>query len=347
MQTTNEIFSISTGYYGRPWSFNQRKSIFEYCLRFGLNTYVYAPKDDAKHRSRWRDLYTNEEANQLTQLIISAKQIGIHFIYALSPGLDITYSSDNDLTALKLKFHQLLTIGCENWALLFDDIENDMSQQDKDIYPSFAHAHVDLTNKLYDYLNKPNIFIFCPTDYCSRMAKPSIEKSSYLQTIGDGLHTDIDIFWTGPKVVSRRITMSHLLSINNILKRRVIIWDNLNANDYDQRRLCMGPYSGRSLNISKEVCGILLNPNCEFELNFVPLHTLGQWFTLININEKEYQYDDDDNNRDFLQTSSTYEVDKALHKSLIDWLPEFNKIKSANDSQQILKVILKLNSFII
>ncbi|CAF4712319.1 unnamed protein product, partial [Rotaria sp. Silwood2] len=28
------------------------------------------------------------------------------------------------------------------------------------------------------------------------MAKPSIEKSSYLQTIGDGLHTDIDIFWT-------------------------------------------------------------------------------------------------------------------------------------------------------
>ncbi|CAF4453230.1 unnamed protein product, partial [Rotaria sp. Silwood2] len=32
----------------------------------------------------------------------------------------------------------------------------------------------------------------------------------------------------------------------------------------------MGPYSGRSLNISKEVCGILLNRNCEFELNFVP-----------------------------------------------------------------------------
>ncbi|CAF4938467.1 unnamed protein product, partial [Rotaria sp. Silwood2] len=105
----------------------------------------------------------------------SAKQIGIHFVYALSPGLDITYSSEKDLTALKLKFHQLSTIGCENWALLFDDIENDMSQQDKDIYPSFAHAHLDLTNKLYDYLNKPNIFLFCPTDYCSRMAKPSIE----------------------------------------------------------------------------------------------------------------------------------------------------------------------------
>ncbi|CAF4032157.1 unnamed protein product, partial [Rotaria sp. Silwood1] len=49
------------------------------------------------------------------------------------------------------------------------------------------------------------------------------------------------------KVVSQDITVSHLLSINNILKRRVIIWDNLNADDYDQRRLCMGPYTGRSL----------------------------------------------------------------------------------------------------
>jgi len=29
------------------------------------------------------------------------------------------------------------------------------------------------------------------------MAKPSLEKSAYLQTIGNGLHPDIDIFWTG------------------------------------------------------------------------------------------------------------------------------------------------------
>ncbi|CAF5055775.1 unnamed protein product, partial [Rotaria sp. Silwood1] len=135
------------------------------------------------------------------------------------------------------------------------------------------------------------------------------------------------------KVVSQDITVSHLLSINNILKRRVIIWDNLNANDYDQRRLCMGPYTGRSLNISNEINGILLNPNCEFELNFIPLNTLGQWFKLININEKDNNY-----NKDFIKTSSIYEVNKAFEKSLIDWLPEFNKIKSANDSQQILKI---------
>ena len=28
----------------------------------GMNTYIYAPKDDLKHRMHWRDLYTVDEA---------------------------------------------------------------------------------------------------------------------------------------------------------------------------------------------------------------------------------------------------------------------------------------------
>lgn len=33
--------------------------------KWGLNTYLYAPKDDYKHRMYWRDLYTKEEAGEL------------------------------------------------------------------------------------------------------------------------------------------------------------------------------------------------------------------------------------------------------------------------------------------
>jgi protein O-GlcNAcase/histone acetyltransferase len=77
------------------------------CLRFGLNTYVYAPKDDTKHRSRWRDLYSSEETSELSQLIHLAKRYGVKFVYALSPGLDLIYSSEKDLNALKRKFDQV------------------------------------------------------------------------------------------------------------------------------------------------------------------------------------------------------------------------------------------------
>ncbi len=68
---------------------------------------MYAPKDDSKHRSRWRDLYTNEESYELNQLINLAKQFGINFVYALSPGLDINYSSEKDFNLLKRKFDQV------------------------------------------------------------------------------------------------------------------------------------------------------------------------------------------------------------------------------------------------
>ena len=35
-----------------------------FCSRLknlGMNTYLYAPKDDLKHRALWRDLYSPEE----------------------------------------------------------------------------------------------------------------------------------------------------------------------------------------------------------------------------------------------------------------------------------------------
>lgn len=33
--------------------------------KLGMNTYLYAPKDDLKHRALWRDLYSPEETGKL------------------------------------------------------------------------------------------------------------------------------------------------------------------------------------------------------------------------------------------------------------------------------------------
>ncbi|CAF1492074.1 unnamed protein product, partial [Didymodactylos carnosus] len=106
MKTDQFLCGVIEGYYGRPWTTNQRKTLFEYCIRFGLNTYVYGPKDDYKHRSKWRELYVQDEIDHLIQLIQTAKRLGITFIYALSPGLDIVYSSTKDMNCLKRKLDQ-------------------------------------------------------------------------------------------------------------------------------------------------------------------------------------------------------------------------------------------------
>jgi protein O-GlcNAcase/histone acetyltransferase len=108
--------------------------------KWGMDSYLYAPKDDYKHRAYWRELYTVEEADHLTGLIAAARDNGIAFYYALSPGLDISYSSTKEVGILKRKLEQVSQFGCTAFALLFDDIEPEMSESDKEVFQSFAHA---------------------------------------------------------------------------------------------------------------------------------------------------------------------------------------------------------------
>lgn len=107
-----------------------------------MEAYLYAPKDDYKHRAYWRELYTVEETENLTSLISAAKEQGIVFYYALSPGQDMTYSSQKELQILKRKLEQVSQFGCEAFALLFDDIEPELSKSDKEIFQTFANAQV-------------------------------------------------------------------------------------------------------------------------------------------------------------------------------------------------------------
>lgn len=69
----------------------------------------------------------------------------------------------------------------EHFALLFDDIESEMTKSDKEVFQSFAHAQVSVSNDIYSHLsrnqpNRPN-FLFCPTQYCSTRAMPNTRES--------------------------------------------------------------------------------------------------------------------------------------------------------------------------
>uniref|UniRef100_A0A4W6CD64 Protein O-GlcNAcase n=1 Tax=Lates calcarifer TaxID=8187 RepID=A0A4W6CD64_LATCA len=272
------ISGVVEGFYGRPWTMEQRKELFRRQQKWGLNTYLYAPKDDYKHRMFWRELYSVEEAEQLMTLIGAAKEHGIEFIYAISPGLDITFSNQKEVSALKRKLDQVSHFGCKSFALLFDDIDHNMCPADKEVFSSFAHAQVSITNEIYQYLGEPETFLFCPTEYCGTFCYPSVSQSPYLHTVGEKLLPGIDVLWTGPKVVSKDITVESIEEVSKILKRAPVIWDNIHANDYDQKRLFLGPYKGRSTELIPRLKGVLTNPNCEFESNFVAIHTLATWY---------------------------------------------------------------------
>ncbi|XP_021925094.1 protein O-GlcNAcase isoform X2 [Zootermopsis nevadensis] len=333
-----------SSFYGRPWTTEQRKDLFQKLKKWGMESYLYAPKDDYKHRAYWRELYTVEEAEHLTGLISSARDNGITFYYALSPGLDITYSSTKEMTALKRKLEQVSQFGCTAYALLFDDIEPEMCEADKEVFQSFAYAQVSVSNEVFQHLGQPH-FMLCPTQYCAARATPNVQNSEYLNTLGSKLAPEIDIMWTGPKVISRLLTIESIEEITDVLRRPPVIWDNLHANDYDQKRVFLGPYSGRSPDLIPKLRGVLTNPNCEYGANFVAIHTLAQW-SRCNVDGKrdpsindsvsadiklETETEDGGVGEDVPSTLSPnmYHPRRALRNAINEWLEEFGRPKAA------------------
>ena len=57
---------------------------------------------------------------------------------------------------------QVATFGCKAFALLFDDIDPELSEADRSAFSSFAHAQVSVANEVYEHLGQLK-FLFCPT----------------------------------------------------------------------------------------------------------------------------------------------------------------------------------------
>jgi hyaluronoglucosaminidase len=114
------------GYYGNPWSLEDRINLMEWGGYYKLNSYFYAPKDDPKHNAKWRELYTQEELNTLIKPLADAgNRSKTRFVYALHPLMNnpINFGAnyDRDLKILQDKFEQVLSVGVRQIAILADD----------------------------------------------------------------------------------------------------------------------------------------------------------------------------------------------------------------------------------
>jgi len=287
VQTMSDEFlgGVIEGFYGRPWKHSQRLEMVDQLASWQLNTYFYAPKDDLKHRALWRECYDASEIDALTEVVERCQRQNVNFIYGISPGLDIRFGDAAELMILQQRLQQMMEIGVCHFALLFDDLPGDMSSEDQKQFPDLASAQSQVANSIFHWLTEHQTetrLIFCPTPYCDRMDRADLGGADYLDTIGRELIDSIDLFWTGPAIISEQIPVESIDALAKRIGRKPVIWDNLHANDYDQRRLFCGPYS-RSNELRDSVRGILSNPNNEFPINFIPLQTLGRY-----LNDEDY-----------------------------------------------------------
>lgn len=59
-------------------------------------------------------------SEELTALVAAARQHGVTFVYAISPGLDMTFSSSRDRSSLKRKLDQ---VAPRTWSTLMTVME--------------------------------------------------------------------------------------------------------------------------------------------------------------------------------------------------------------------------------
>jgi hyaluronoglucosaminidase len=255
------------GFYGSPWTTDERLDQLEFYGRFKLNTYVYAPKDDPYHRDDWRDLYPPDALADLAGLVETAEDNHVTFTFALAPGLSICYSDPTDLSALATKLDSLYAIGVRSFALALDDINigewNCPADADRYGEPSdgaAAEAQVELANVVQgEYLagredTRPLQLV--PTEFWGT------RDSDYRRVLRDQLDPAVEVMWTGSAVVPREITVAQAAAAGARFGRSPYLWDNTPVIDYPsaEGRLILSPYARREPGLSAKLTGIVLNP---------------------------------------------------------------------------------------
>jgi hyaluronoglucosaminidase len=255
------------GFYGSPWTQEERLDQLDFYGRFKLNTYIYAPKDDPYHRDRWREPYPPDRVADLRGLIDRAGANHVRFTFAISPGISICYSDPADVAALVAKLDAVYQLGVRAFSIALDDIVHTRWNCDGDAIrfgaPSAeaaARAQVELLNALQrgfiaDHEGAQPVQMV-PTEY------RNTDDSPYRRVVREQLDPAAEVMWTGSMVVPAEITVDQAAAAAQVFGRPTFVWDNTPVNDFPatQGRLILAPYDRRQPGLSADVTGIVLNP---------------------------------------------------------------------------------------
>jgi hypothetical protein len=122
MQRTFKYRGIVEGFFGPPWSLEQRCAMFEFGAQRAMNCYLYAPKDDPFHRERWREPYPEAAWDGMRRLVAAAQANAVEFVYGFHPGHGLRFGEDEAIDVLLAKARRFHEAGVRRFAVLFDDI---------------------------------------------------------------------------------------------------------------------------------------------------------------------------------------------------------------------------------
>ncbi|OON71902.1 beta-N-acetylhexosaminidase [Streptomyces tsukubensis] len=269
------------GFYGTPWSQAARLDQMDFYGTHKMNIYVYSPKDDAYLREKWRDPYPADQLARIKQLVERATANHVEFTYALSPGLSVCYSSEEDIKALVTKLETIRDIGVRQFAVPLDDISyTDWNcDADRTRFGTGGGAAGSAQSYLLNEVNKRFIkahegakpLQMVPTEYYD------VTPSPYKSALSEQLDKDVLVEWTGVGVVAPTMTVAQARAAKEVFGHSILTWDNYPVNDYATDRLLLGPFNGREKGLAEQVAGITANPMIQPYASKLALSTVADY----------------------------------------------------------------------
>ena len=259
---------VVEGFYGTPWTYEDRVSQLKFYGDNKLNTYIYGPKDDPYHSApNWRVPYPAKEAKAIEQLVDIANENYVDFVWAIHPGQDIKWNNE-DRDLLMSKFEAMYQLGVRAFAVFFDDISGEGVNADKQ-----AELLNYLDNNFIKRKKDMLPLILCPTEYNKSWS--NIE-GGYLPTLGSKLNPFIHVMWTGDRVIAD-IDTQGVEWINKHIERKAYIWWNFPVSDYVRDHLLMGPAYGLDTEAVDLMSGFMTNPMEFAEASKVAIYSVANY----------------------------------------------------------------------
>lgn len=278
------VRGVIEGFYGKPFSHAERMDLLRFLGQHGYDCYVYAPKDDPRHREQWRDPYPDEDLERFRELAAAAGRSGVRLVYAIAPGLSYDAADPAEFELLAAKIRALLACGARGVALLFDDLMADSTTLD----PQVQALLVRRTHDLVRGVDPELAFWFIGNFYCGDGAELAGEGGfwralygrsalEYFAAYAEHVPHDVPIMWTGPAVFSATLRASDASAVRALAQRPLVLWDNFPVNDTLRDQLFLGPYLGREPGITRALHGVVLNLMSQASANRIPLATAAEF----------------------------------------------------------------------
>jgi hyaluronoglucosaminidase len=272
---TTEL-GVVEGFFGRPWTWEERTAVVERLAPHGYRFYHYAPKGDAFLRRNWRAAHPDSFIQEFGAFAQVCKANEVRLGIGLTPFEAFNNFDSQTRADFTRRVKDLSDLGIDELGIFFDDMKADL--------PDLAARQIDIIHLAAEIA--PHLrLVMCPSYYSDDPVLDRVFGSrpeGYLEALGSGLAQSIEIYWTGEEVCSREISPGHLRTIGSILQRKPLLWDNYPVNDGPRmsKFLHLRGFTGRPAKNAPFISRHAINPASQATLSCIPAITLARSYAL-------------------------------------------------------------------